>query len=295
MVDFIKSNLIGTKRTTFNINKLKVDGTALTANRNLIMPDFDINLASILINQSNTITTANLNGVVGTLHLCTIAGLTASRDFILPTGSAGDLIGIYIVDGDVSFELLIKPSVTGTINGGAAGAEWSRLFIKGESLVLRCTAADTWIVARNGKIAMNGYIELTTSVTTNTANTFVYATSNSGVWTSRINVGSVVDASLGKIIMRRKCNAIGTTGIRTNSTITDGQYVNSGIEINDLTLLFTPFFVAGVTGLNGQISNTFPLVVATDGDYYRHKFRTQEANKGLQVSMHSYFHIMEVL
>lgn len=248
-----------------------------------------------LTNQSNTITIANLTGVVGALHLCTIAGLTASRDFVLPTGAAGDRIGVHIVDGDASFELLIKPSATGTINGGSVGAEWSRLFILGESVILRCTAADTWIVEKDGRISMVGAIDLTTAATTSTAATFVYASANSGVWTVRKNVGNIVDASLEKMIARRKCNAIIEVSMITNGTLTDQKYCNSAFELNNTTLVAIPGWVSSITGITGEARASFLVVVATAGDFYRHKFRTQEANKGCKADALSNFHFIEIL
>lgn len=247
-----------------------------------------------LTNQSDTITIANLTGVVGKLHLCTIAGLTASRDFVLPTGAAGDRIGVHIVDGDASFELLIKPSATGTINAGTVGAEWSRLFIKGESVILRCTAADTWIVEKDGRISMVGHIELTTAVTTNAANTIVYASANGGVWTMRIDVGNVIDAATEKFTARRSSNINFSVGMSSNSTITDGNHVSAVVEVDNTTLIQVPRNFAAVTGLVvGQLAAAGVKLNA--GSFIRHKFRTQEANKGMAASTQCFLFASEVL
>lgn len=247
-----------------------------------------------LTNQSNTITTANLTGVVGSLHLCIIAGLTASRDFVLPVGTAGDRIGVYIVDGDNSFELLIKPSATGTINAGGVGAEWSRLFILGESVILRCTAADTWIVEKDGRRSMVGLIELTTAVTTNAANTIVYASANGGAWTSRIDIGNIVDVTTEKMIARRACKANVATGMLSNSTVTDATFANSAIELNNVTNILLSRAFVSTTGVFIGVSEASVISLAT-GNFIRHKFRTQEVNKGMAASTQSHLAFSEIL
>ena len=101
-----------------------------------------------LRNKAESPTTAGVTGEVGTMHVLDISGLTADRDFTLPaTAAVGDRVGVLLSAGDATYELLIKPAAGDTINGGTAGAEWSRLFITGESVVLRCVTADSaWIV-----------------------------------------------------------------------------------------------------------------------------------------------------
>lgn len=99
-------------------------------------------------------TGAGVTGVVGTLHLLNIGGLTADRDFTLPaTCAVGDRVGVFITTGDDAFELLLKPATGDTINGGSPAAEWSRLFITGECVIFRCITADTdWMVEHDGRI-----------------------------------------------------------------------------------------------------------------------------------------------
>ena len=113
-----------------------------------------------LVLAANTLTTANLTASVGTLHQLTIAGLTADRDFILPdTAAINERIGLYVVDGDVSFEVNIKTAATGSLLNGVDRSvnEWSKVFIACETLIFRCVnaggAGDTdWIVEYDGRI-----------------------------------------------------------------------------------------------------------------------------------------------
>jgi hypothetical protein len=93
-------------------------------------------------------TTAGVTGVVGTMHLLDISGLTASRNFTLPaTAAVGDRVGVYITTGDDTYALIIIGDTGVTINGGSAATEWSRLFVANEFVILRCVTANTaWVV-----------------------------------------------------------------------------------------------------------------------------------------------------
>ncbi len=93
-------------------------------------------------------TTAGVTGVVGTMHLLDISGLTASRNFTLPaTAAVGDRVGVYITTGDDTYALIIIGDTGDTINGGSAATEWTRLFNANDSIVLRCVTADSaWVV-----------------------------------------------------------------------------------------------------------------------------------------------------
>lgn len=101
------------------------------------------------------VTGSNVTGVVGTMHILDLSGLTADRDFVLPaTCAVGDRVGVMVEVGDADYELLLKPDGSDTINGGAAGAEWSRVFITGEVVIFRCvTANSAWMVEYDGRIS----------------------------------------------------------------------------------------------------------------------------------------------
>jgi hypothetical protein len=158
---------------------------------------------------ANTVDTANLTGVVGTLHICTIAGLTANRDFLLPTTCAvGDRVGVYIADGDDTYALLLKPGSGDTINGGSADAEWSRLFIQNEVVIFRCiTANSAWIVEYDGRIRCH-----------------LVASDQSG---ATFNGGATVMATLGTVIFNVGA-CLNTTGVDSFKSRRVGAYQLSG-------------------------------------------------------------------
>lgn len=247
------------------------------------------------------ITDAAVSMATNTLYVGSIAAFTADRTYTLPaTAAVGDRVGIMLTAGDDAYELLITAASGDTLNGIAGGTEWSRVFITNEVVIMRCVTADsTWVVEYDGRIPMQGWIELSTAVTTNTANTYVYATANSGVWTAKRNVGNVVDTATDKITMRRACLATIAVGMRTNSTMSDGEYVNAATELNGGgtgALVVSQFFVLGRAGggLNGQIIGVGEYVCAA-GDYFRHMFRTEAANKGMTTIAASMMRVYEVL
>lgn len=120
-------------------------------------------------------TTAGVTGVVGTMHLLDISGLTDTRNFTLPaTAAVGDRVGVYLTAGDASYELIIIGDTGDTINGGAANTEWSRLFITNECVILRCiTANSAWVVEYDGRIPCVGSLRRHSGTTSLTTSQFI--------------------------------------------------------------------------------------------------------------------------
>lgn len=246
--------------------------------------------------KAHTLTTAGITGEVGTLHVLTIAGLTDHRAFTLPAVCAvGDRVALCVVDGDDTYSVPLMPATGDTINAGTASAEWSRLFIAGEIVVFRCVTADSaWIVENDGRIHMVAHMSLTTAATTSAANTYVFASANSGVWTVDHDNASLATAATDKITIRRACKGIASVGLRTNSTLADGKYVNAAIEVNGSGFILNQFFTSSTAGLSGQIAGAIDDYFAT-GDYIRHTFRTEEANKGASAINANFLGFSEIL
>lgn len=99
-------------------------------------------------------TDASTTMVVNTLYVVDMsAWATADRTYTLPaTAAVGDRVGVLVTAGDASHELIITAAAGDTLNGVAGGTEWSRLFMTGEIVVMRCVAANaTWIVEEDGR------------------------------------------------------------------------------------------------------------------------------------------------
>ena len=151
-------------------------------------------------------TGAGVTGVVGTLHILDISGLTADQDFTLPaTCAIGDRVGVYIKVGDADHELLLKPATGDTINGGSTGAEWSRLFISNECVIFRCITADAdWIVEYDGRIASCVAMSAASAQTGIAASAWTLLTQGaSGSWTTDPNVGNLADTANNAMKARR--------------------------------------------------------------------------------------------
>jgi len=164
------------------------------------------------------VTGSNMTGVVGTLHILDLSGLTANRDFVLPaTCAVGDRIGVFVEVGDADHELLLKPDGSDTINGGSPGAEWSRVFITGECVIFRCvTANSAWIVEYDGRIPQMARMSRITSDQTtgpNPANAWTTTDMNS----ADIQRGATVDVANNYILWRRQSYVLISGGWQAQS------------------------------------------------------------------------------
>jgi hypothetical protein len=115
-----------------------------------------VNAGSSLTLSTQSPTTADITGASNTRYRLDISGLTATRSITIPSGTAGDVIEIYLNAGDDTYELIVKGAASVTINGGSAATEWSRLFITNEFVQLVCVATNTWIVTVDGRIPCQG-------------------------------------------------------------------------------------------------------------------------------------------
>jgi hypothetical protein len=252
------------------------------------------------------VTGSPVTGVVGTMHILDLAGLTADRDFVLPaTCAVGDRIGVMVEVGDADHELLLKPDGADTINGGSAGAEWSRVFITGEVVIFRCvTANSAWIVEYDGRIPQRCVLRLSTSVTTNTANTILLPTNTGGAWTADVNVGDIGTTTNGRITVRRandysvQASAISNAGITDQNHYGCGVFKNTESDTNSLVNIGR-FFASASSAL--VLNSEMPSLVVplAASDYLVYFYRSQEANKGLGAysapRLSSAFSVVEIL
>jgi hypothetical protein len=134
-----------------------------------------------------------------------ISGYSANRTTTLPaTFAVGDLVEVYVSVGDDTYAQLIAPAAGDTIDGGTAGAEWSRLFITGEKVRFRgVTANSAWTVDYDGRRPCHARLALTTVCDGETAWTAGYPTDLGGAWTISDAVGNFADASVGTVTSRR--------------------------------------------------------------------------------------------
>ncbi len=230
-----------------------------------------------------SVTTADVTGVVGTLHYLDLSGLTAARNFTLPAVAAvDDRVGVYVSAGCTTAgrELILKANTGDTLNGVSA-AEWSRLFITGECVIMRCVVANTtWVVDYDGRIAQRCFARLSTNATGETAASDTYPTNNGGAWTSVLDQGNIFTAASGTVTTRRACKGnVLFSGVSVNS-VSDGQYFQVGLYVAGAFAL-APFLrsaaTAGVIVQGSVQSYDFPNATAT-----RYFYATGEGSRGLR-------------
>ncbi len=99
-----------------------------------------------------SVTTSNVTGVEDTHHILDVSGMTANRDFNLPTPTAaGKRCKVTLSAGDATYELIVKVNTV----------EVTRLFITNETMefVSTGTGAANWQISQNGMIACSAEIE----------------------------------------------------------------------------------------------------------------------------------------
>lgn len=184
-------------------------------------------------------TTAGVTGVVGTMHLLDISGLTASRNFTLPaTAAVGDRVGVYVTTGDASYELIIIGDTGDTINGGSANTEWSRLFITNECVILRCvTANSAWVVEYDGRIPANLVVTGNGSTTQSGLSRNAVTQLTTVLATVSQNVGDCWDTSNKRVTARRAgvwhiATSVAVVGMATGNGIIGLLYRNGSGVVN---------------------------------------------------------------
>ena len=246
---------------------------------------------------------SNTTMVVGALYVVDGAALTADRTYTLPaTAAVGDRIGVMMSAGSATYEVLLTAASGDTLNGVAGGTEWSRLFIIGEVVILRCVAANaTWVVEQDGRIPQVGNMRLSTSADGEAANTFTRPTtcSTPGAWTADVNVGSVCTTASDRITARRagryNINYVGLI----KDLLTD-QNLHGAAVFHNGTANILHAATLYASGVSAQSSTGVILgySLAAD-DYIVYQFRTQPGSLGLSASalprITSGFSMVEVL
>lgn len=145
---------------------------------------------------TETVVAGNITAIEGQLDDCLISGMTADRDWNLPTPSeAGVLCSVRIKDdapASPNYEFIVK----------ADGVELTSLFISGESIIYRSTGtgASDWEFAEGG----DGRIASKALLTKEGATSIPHATLTQVIYDSvDINVGNLADIGNNKITTRR--------------------------------------------------------------------------------------------
>lgn len=229
--------------------------------------------AAALEHSTVTGTSGAISAAVNTLYVADMSGWTADRTLTLPaTAAVGDRVGVMVSTGDADYEWLITAASGDTLNGVAGGTEWSRLFITGEVVILRCVAANaTWVVEYDGRIPCVATWRATGSGTnTQSISASTWAKVLDDTFSAeQFDVGSVMGSDGTNIAatIRRAGNYELLAGISILS-VADQKEATTGIFLNaegtpSYRLARLPTSGSNITYPKGSI-----LVVAAAGDAY---------------------------
>ena len=252
-----------------------------------------------LVLASDPITGSNLTATPGTLHQLTIAGLTANRDFILPdTAAVGERIGLYVVDGDDGFEVEIKTAAAGsTINGTDYSTnEWSRVFIKSETMLFRCTVAGgagatEWIIEPGG----DGRIPCKASISRSGSDTATTAGALREVFcdTSNYDVGGV--GSTASVTMRRSGFVSVSASIMAAASIPDQKWYRLFIGKNGTgTQVSRTTIMAGKSFSSYEINTQKLRESVSPGDYFKFYYAGDSTCGVLGGSANNHLEVLEL-
>lgn len=220
-----------------------------------------------LTNTNISPTTANQTAAVNTRYFATIAGLTANRDFILPTPAVGNQVELNIVDGDDTYAFIIKGASGVTINGGTAATEWSRLFIKGETVRFVANTTSNWQVVADARIPQKCELEKTTGTTAQSIGNNISAGEKVTLSTSVSDNASIGNTSTYVITPRRTGSYLISTSGRLDTAGTTGTwqtYVIDNAGTPNVLVLDNRYTVGGFPA-----SNNSAVVTLTAGTPYQ--------------------------
>ena len=248
-------------------------------------------LKHLLLTETATVTTADVSPVPGKSYELTVSGLTADRNFILPSASAGDKIEVSLVtDAPADYELIVKgdTGVGVLISGNLhTAAEATRLFQRGERLVFKYGSDSVWYVNYDGRIPCMS----------TTGATFTHTSSGSFLtldWASLIvndDRGGLVDTANDRWLIRRP-GIYDVTGQIRPSAAANATTWAVKIQKNetDVSNRSHGYQIPGASSVQAVRSSV--QVNMVNGD----RFRIQaQQNDSASESVPWYFHLKEIL
>lgn len=188
-----------------------------------------------LTNVSLSVTTSDVNPTAGNRYLLDISGMTADRNFILPTATSGQEIVVTLTAGDSAYELILKGAATVTITGKggttAAATEWSRIFITGETIHFVATSSTNWQIVEDGRIPCHAIMQRQASQNLTTA-----TITQIQLDTNKVNVGDMNDLTNYRANIRRTGNYSIFPAVIMANGFSDQKNVQALIYIDGSTL-----------------------------------------------------------
>lgn len=206
-----------------------------------------------------SITTANLTATAGQRDSLDVSGMTANRNWVLPSGGAvGDEVEVALRVGDDTYALIIIGDTGVTITAAgvttAAATEWSRLFITGESLKFVKTSTTNWQLVNDGRIPCIAILERQAAQSINdiTGTKIAFDTVNT-------NRGDMGDITTNDRINIRRANTYVVSGfVSIGAVLDDQEFLEAELYLNGALFKFKRDYVSAA------VANRFasPEVIA---------------------------------
>jgi len=248
--------------------------------------------AVALTNSSISPTTSNVTAAVGTRYFANISGLTANRNFVLPTCATGDEIVLKITTGDDTYSLILIGDTGVSIEGGSTATAWSPVFITGECIHLVASGTNAWAVIQDGRISCKGLMTLSAAETTNSAGVEATPTWDNAV----INVGDICDLTNYRFNVRRAGYYRLAGSYKPNSAYADQKYGIIYVYQNATAITRSDGRQSSSGG--SAVTNVSALspksVLCAVGDTLQYRYAAEEANKGMSAAVESsWFQVIE--
>lgn len=198
---------------------------------------------------------SNVTAVEDTQYILDLSGLTANRDFNLPTPSAaGKRIKVTISAGHGTYALLLKANST----------ELERIFITNETYEFTSTGtgAANWTITQKDKIHCHAILERQTAQSINNA-----TATKVQLATAVANIGNIGDTTNYKVTCRRAGNYRITLFGSVGAQFEDQEFLEVEAYVNGVLKKFYATHTSSATGNRYQSpSLTFDIPLAV-GDY----------------------------
>lgn len=277
--------MVDTVRTLTALQALFADNTAGDIDEQDLR---DFLVTSLMVTDAQSPTTANVTAAIGKHYELDISGLTADRNFILPTAAVGDRIRVKLMtDAPATYELIIKGAATVTINGGSPATEWSRLFIDNEVVEFRATSSTNWDVVNDGRNVCLFRYEVTTPSQELAVSTFEKLTD---LDTKIYDDGNLWDSANNRIIPRRMGKYAFVVTVTMGSQADQNKQITAlyknGTQDNRVGRSTMSSPGTDVTGFSGSLTSE----TDTLGDYFEVFVYSSSTNASSNIQTGTHLH-----
>ena len=242
-------------------------------------------------------TDADLAMEVGKLYLITMAAWASHNIASLPTTAAvGDIVGVYIVDGDADYELQLRTTAASddTIDGvDYDSADLTRLFQAGEYYYFKCITANTaWITLDSRLIPTSCRIDADSG----TNQELTDATWEQVTFFTReyYDNGGIGDFANDRIVPRRDGNYIVNVIAFMSSTTTGIVRCAAGDQSDNNVAASDKSYIAAAQG-GAVITSQIYIDISVITEIRMRALQDSDGDYDLQATKNTYLEVIEQL